>query len=317
MTKLNDKIKTALDESRMLILGAQILLGFQFRGVFERGFGELPATSQYLKLISLGVLLIFIALIMWPGAYHRMVRQGNDSVDVHDFTTRVMDVALLPFMVSLAIEFYAMTGKLLGEARAIIVAALTGATALFLWYGLGLIGRFRGWDNGIKPRQTRTESQEMAQTKLHDKVEQVLVEARVVLPGAQALMGFQFATMLVEGFDKLPDVSKGIHLISLLLMGVTVVLLMTPAAYHRIVERGEDTEHFHRVASILLLAAMIPLPLGICGDLYVVVLKVTSSTSIAVASALSFLILFYGLWFGYTAYRRVRLHGNSGVTPGN
>ena len=35
MTKLNEKIKAALDESRMLILGTQILLGFQFRGVFE------------------------------------------------------------------------------------------------------------------------------------------------------------------------------------------------------------------------------------------------------------------------------------------
>jgi hypothetical protein len=29
--KLNDKIKTALDESRMLILGTQILMGFLVR----------------------------------------------------------------------------------------------------------------------------------------------------------------------------------------------------------------------------------------------------------------------------------------------
>jgi hypothetical protein len=221
-----------------------------------------------------------------------------------------MDVALLPFMVSLAIEFYAMTGKVLGQGAAIIVGSFAGATALSLWYGLGLLGRIRGWDTGIKPGQTGKKSPEMVKTQLHDKIEQALVEARVVLPGAQALMGFQFATMLGEGFDGLPRASKDIHLISLLLMGVTVILLMTPAAYHRIVERGEDTEHFHRVASMLLLMAMIPLPLGICGDLYVVVLKVTSSGFIAVASALSFLSLFYGLWFGYTAYRRSRLEGS-------
>jgi hypothetical protein len=32
--KLQAKIKTALDETRLLILGAQILLGFQLNGVF-------------------------------------------------------------------------------------------------------------------------------------------------------------------------------------------------------------------------------------------------------------------------------------------
>jgi hypothetical protein len=33
--KLAQKIKIALDETRMLVLGVQILLGFQFRGVFR------------------------------------------------------------------------------------------------------------------------------------------------------------------------------------------------------------------------------------------------------------------------------------------
>lgn len=32
-----EKVKIALDETRMLILAAQILLGFQFRGAFSDG----------------------------------------------------------------------------------------------------------------------------------------------------------------------------------------------------------------------------------------------------------------------------------------
>jgi hypothetical protein len=46
--KLSDKIKTALEEVRILILGAQILLGFQFRGAFSEvtsGFRAIPVTS--------------------------------------------------------------------------------------------------------------------------------------------------------------------------------------------------------------------------------------------------------------------------------
>ena len=40
--KLSEKVKIALDETRILILGAQILLGFGFRGVFSERFDELP-----------------------------------------------------------------------------------------------------------------------------------------------------------------------------------------------------------------------------------------------------------------------------------
>jgi hypothetical protein len=42
MTKLSGKVKIALDETRMLILGVQILVGFQFRIVFEDAFDRLP-----------------------------------------------------------------------------------------------------------------------------------------------------------------------------------------------------------------------------------------------------------------------------------
>ena len=149
-------------------------------------------------------------------------------------------------------------------------------------------------------------SQAKSGTELKDKIDQVLTEARVVLPGAQALLGFQFATMLMDGFDKLPLSSKQAHVISLALMALSVILLMAPAAYHRIVEQGEETEHFHRVASYFLLAAMVPLPIGIAGDFFVVLRKVSESTPLAAVSAVLMLLFFYGLWFGYTIYRRSR-----------
>ena len=146
----------------------------------------------------------------------------------------------------------------------------------------------------------------MEKTPLKDRVEQVLTEARVVLPGVQALLGFQLATMLMEGFDKLPQSSKYIHVVSLMLMGLCVILLMTPAAYHRMVERGENTESFHTLASQLLLVVMIPLPLGICGDLFVVLRKVTGSVSISIGNAFLILVFFYGFWFAFPAYRRTQ-----------
>ncbi|HWE22737.1 MAG TPA: DUF6328 family protein, partial [Myxococcales bacterium] len=139
-----------------------------------------------------------------------------------------------------------------------------------------------------------------------DKIVQVLTEARVVLPGAQALFGFQLAMTLMESYEALPASSKTVHLASTCAIACAIVFVMAPPAYHRIVERGEDTERFHQFASWMVLAAMFALPLGFAGDLWVVVRKQTSSVSAATVSAAVTIAVFYGVWFGAMLALRVR-----------
>ena len=303
MAALRDKIKIALDESRMLILGTQILLGFQYRAAFEESFEQFPRSSQLLEIPTLIMLLIAVALLLSSGAYHRIVRGGSDARDVHDFATRVMDLALVPFALVLSIDVYLVMRTLVGPIAAATHGSLTGVTAFFFWYGFGLVSTSR--------RKSKSRSHELpgraSPTELKDKIDHALTEARVVLPGAQALLGFQLLTMLMQGFDKLPAASKYVHVASLSLMAFSVILLMTPAAYHRIVEEGEQTQRFHDIASRFLIAAMVTLPLGICGDLYVVVQKVTHSITIALIFSIIVLSFFYGLWFGFTLYRRKQI----------
>jgi hypothetical protein len=306
MTKLKDKIKTALDESRMLILGAQILLGFQYRAVLEKQFEFLPFVSQYLHLAALTILLSAIALMMSPSAYHRIVHEGEDSQDVHEFTTTVMDIALLPFIGALAIDLYVMIGRVLGVGPAVILGGSVAAFALIMWYAIEFLGRRGHWDKEAGNGSKKEGSSEM-ETALKDKVDHVLTEAKVVLPGAQALLGFQFITILMEGFDRLPQSSKYVHIFSLTVMAITVVILMTPAAYHRMVEHGKNTEHFHAVASVLIISAMVLLPMAIAGDFYVVVQKVTASARFAIGASSGILLFFYLLWFAFTTYRRYRI----------
>jgi hypothetical protein len=68
--KLERKLKTALDETRLLILGAQVLFGFAFQGAFQDLFGALPAVSR----IALAVILL-----MTPAALHRIAYDGEDN----------------------------------------------------------------------------------------------------------------------------------------------------------------------------------------------------------------------------------------------
>jgi hypothetical protein len=88
---------------------------------------------------------------------------------------------------------------------------------------------------------------------------------------------------------------------------LTMLLLLVPAAYHRIAEHGEITERFHVVASRFVVAALVPLALALSCDLYVVTHKVLKSDALAVGAALTALLAMSGAWFGYTLWmRRVR-----------
>jgi Family of unknown function (DUF6328) len=311
MAKIKDKVENALDESRMLVLGAQVLVGFQFRSIFEQGFESLPLPSQWLKLLALGLLLIAVGLIISPSAYHRLVEDGEDTENQHRYTSRVMAWALLPFALGLGIDLFVAAQKVLGWKLGAAAGLMGGLVAILFWYVLEFIMRRERADEiaALKRREEAEMGEEKkpdAQEKLTNKIKHVLTECRVVLPGAQALLGFQFICVLTESFDKLPSLSKYIHLASLGLSSLTIVLLITPAAYHRLVEQGEETEHFHRFASKVLVAALVPLALGLAGDVYVVVQKVTESQLVSVVSSLVILAIFWELWFGLTLYRRTQ-----------
>ena len=86
------------------------------------------------------------------------------------------------------------------------------------------------------------------ETPLGTKIEQLLTEARVIIPGAQALFGFQFVAMLTAGFDRLPQASKVMHALALGLIAINIVLLMMPAALHRLSYGGPAGHLLRRAA---------------------------------------------------------------------
>src|ERR1700694_2387015 len=71
---------------------------------------------------------------------------------------------------------------------------------------------------------------------LVEETRAILEEARMVLSGIQALFGFQLIAVFNTRFDELAPLQT-IHLITLVAGAVSMSLVMTPAAYHRIAER--------------------------------------------------------------------------------
>jgi len=299
--ELSKKIKTALDETRILILGAQILIGFQFRGVFRDGFETLPAHARYLDGAALVLMLAAAALLIAPALYHRIIADGEDSGEIHRLISWMASAALLPFAISLGASLFIGIERVGGLWAGVAAGAGFGGLALFAWYGWGAI---RKASLGRKERQmTAMQRNERENTPLHTKIEQMLTEARVILPGAQALLGFQLAIVITQSFEKLPPLSQAMHALSLGLVALTVILLMAPAAYHRIVYAGEDAAEFHRTGSILVTAATVPLALGMSVDLFVVMAKIAGIEAGAIIAVLA-LVGFVALWHVYPAVRR-------------
>jgi uncharacterized membrane protein YuzA (DUF378 family) len=310
--KLREKIKTALDETRILILGAQILLGFQFRGVFQDGFEALPAHARYLDGVALVVMLVVVALLIAPALYHRIIAGGEDSGDIHRVISWMASAALLPFAVSLGLSLFIGIERIFGLWAGIAAGAGFGGLAVFAWYAWELI---RKTSTGHKERQMAAmQNEDGEKTPLHNKIEQMLTEARVILPGAQALLGFQLAIIITQSFEKLPRHSQVLHALSLGLIALAVILLMAPAAYHRIVYAGEDSAEFHKTGSLMVTAATVPLALGISADAFVVIAKI-AGTAAGVSVAVLALAGFVGLWHVYPLLRRAAMAQSTRRAP--
>ncbi len=283
----------------MLVLVAQVLAGFEFQAVFLKGFDKLPEPAKALKVVSLVLLALALALLMMPVAFHRIVEEGNDTIRFNRLITRAIFPALLPFALGMGIDVFIAAEKVGSRAFGIALGAGIALLALFCWYLLEGYMKAKQGHHGPEEESMKPEG-----TPLEEKITQLLTETRVVIPGAQALLGFQFAVMLNESFDKLSPSLKQLHLVSLTIVAISAILLLMPAAYHRIVEMGENTERFHSFASRVLLAAMAILALGLSADFVVVVEKVFHSPSLAMAGGLAMLALYYGTWFGYTLLRK-------------
>jgi hypothetical protein len=142
---------------------------------------------------------------------------------------------------------------------------------------------------------------------LVDETKAILEEARMVLPGIQALFGFQLMAVFNTRFDELSTALQTIHLAALVAGAISMSLVMTPAAYHRLAERGRISSRFTELASWLIASAMGPLALSIALDAFVVSTVITGDLVVAAVIGAALALMFFAMWFAWpTAAARRR-----------
>jgi len=299
---LPDKIKFGLQECRLLVLGLDILLGFAYRAFFGETFDELGPVHHALLAVSLGCLLTSMALLLAPTMYHRIAYQGSDVMPVYAYTNRMLEAALLPFAAAIGLDLYAVVSHVFGNAAGLAFGAGFALLAVALWYGLELaLRKPKNWMEMMESKRPKPEK-----ASLNQRLEQVMTEARIILPGVQALLGFQLFAFFSSSFERLARPEKLVHVASLGALGLSMILLMAPAAYHRIVTEGEATEDVLAFSHWALLGAMIPLAFGLAAELYVTLTRIADTPLWpAVAAALSAVVML-GAWFAIPMIARRR-----------
>jgi len=147
------------------------------------------------------------------------------------------------------------------------------------------------------------------QESLSEQVDHIIKESRMVLPGIQALFGFQLIAVFNQRFtEALPPAGRLLHLAALVLVAITVGLIMAPAAFHRQAEPERISRYFSNYASRLMTIAMAPFMLAIALEVALVayVVKPVLWLSLCLGTVIAGLYLL--LWFVFPWMKRAQHH---------
>lgn len=138
-----------------------------------------------------------------------------------------------------------------------------------------------------------------AEGDLKEQLRSLLEEARMVIPGVQALMGFQLVVVFNPLFPKsLSETQQSRHLISLGLTTLAMILIMSPASHHRLAGHVV-TERLVRYSARFLLCGMGILAAGICLDVQLIAYVILGHEQASVFLALGLGLLFGFQWFAF------------------
>ena len=119
----------------MVLPGIQALFGFQLTAVFNPTFAEkLGTVQQRLHLFSIGLVVIAIALIMTPAAYHRQISPRAVSVQPLAVLTRLLIPSMAPLALAICLDFYLVAWLIGAHAAAAVLAATLFVGFQYLWF---------------------------------------------------------------------------------------------------------------------------------------------------------------------------------------
>jgi len=144
---------------------------------------------------------------------------------------------------------------------------------------------------------------ETRQERINRELMELLNELRVALPGVQFLLAFLLIVPFQQTIDRTTDFQRDVYYVALVAAAVATVLLIAPAAQHRVLFRQHDKEALLRRSNHSAFAGLVALAVAITSALLLVVdVLFTRTLAWTTAGAVGALLVWW--WIAVPYWKR-------------
>jgi len=136
----------------------------------------------------------------------------------------------------------------------------------------------------------------------------LLQELRVATLGVQVLFGFLLGLPFTIRFAALHPWQHWLYVTTLMLSSVSVVLLVTPVAYHRLLFRRHQLGYLVAAANVIAICGLATVAMAVSAAVLLVTSYVEPGLPAVVLAAIT-VAMFAGFWFALPLARRARVDG--------
>ncbi len=147
--------------------------------------------------------------------------------------------------------------------------------------------------------------EETRKERLEREHGELLNELRSLIPGAEVLFGFLLAIRFTGQFGDLNNVERYVYYVTLIATAVALVLLMAPAAHHRLRFREGDKDYLLRKGNREAIAGTVAIAIAFTGVIYLITELVFGQWEAIVAST-AFFVFAAWRWWSLALYRSLR-----------
>ena len=142
--RLNRQMTELLNELRVAMPGVQVLFAFLLAVPFQQRFESVNAFQRDVYLVTLLSAAVATAFLIAPSAYHRIAFQQHEKARIIQMGTRQFICGLVALAVAMNGAVLLVTDVLFQAPTEIVTTVGVGALFLWLWFGIGLLRRWRG-----------------------------------------------------------------------------------------------------------------------------------------------------------------------------
>jgi hypothetical protein len=133
-----EELTDLYSETRILLPGTQVLLGFLVTLPFTQRFPELSHELQQIYVTTFFSGLVAVTLFLTPAAYHRFARPIRQKHAFKLFATKLVLAGLVPLTVSIVLVAYLVT-SVVAPGIAAVAASAVALLVLVLWWVLPVL----------------------------------------------------------------------------------------------------------------------------------------------------------------------------------